>query len=513
MKKLVLLCLLVAITACKKKQEYPPLKELASALFTTDLKPFYHGVASGDPLQDAVIIWTRVTPETQLPEVNVSWEVAIDSAFFNVMKSGSTTTGPEKDYTVKVDVTGLDPDTIYYFRFEALDGRSIIGRTKTTPVNGDSLEFAVVSCSSYQWGYFNSYGRIAEESPLDAVVHLGDYIYEHGEGGYGDTSIGRIHIPKHEIVSLEDYRTRYAQYRLDQDLRAAHQNHPFIAVWDDHEITNNAYADGAQNHQPDEGDYMTRRDIARQVYYEWMPIREQKDLYRKINFGSIADLIMLDGRLAGRTKQADSMTDPSRDDADRTMLGKEQFEWFKDQLQSSKARWKLIGNQVIFSYQDWGYSGFRLNMDSWDGYPVEQQMIVDFIRDNAIADVMFLTGDTHSSWAFEATNDPFEQYDEKTGDGAIGIEFGVTSLNSANSNERFPTDSVKLHEGRIANSDINPHLKYVNMRDHGYLKLTLTDSTGLAEFKIIETTRKPDPGIKIDKVVKVRSGSTKLILD
>ncbi|NNK87142.1 MAG: alkaline phosphatase [Flavobacteriaceae bacterium] len=513
MKKFILFIVVLCVWSCKKNQDYPLLNELTSDFYSEEMKPFYHGVASGDPSQEAVIIWTRVTPEHKLPEIKVKWELSADSLFYNVIKSGSLKTSPERDYTVKVDVQGLEPNQFYYYRFEALDSQSIIGRTKTTPENSEDLHFAVASCSSVQWGYFNSYGRIAEEPVLDAVIHLGDYIYEHGKDGYGDTTIGRIHLPEHEILSLEDYRTRYAQYRLDSDLRNAHKNHPFISVWDDHEITNNAYADGAQNHQEDEGDYMTRREIARQVYYEWMPIREQKDLYRTISFGGQADLIMLDGRLAGRSKQADSLDDPIRTDEAHTMLGKDQFNWFNDQLRSSKARWKLIGNQVIFSYQDWGYSGFRLNMDSWDGYPREQESIADFIRKDSIKNVVFLTGDTHSAWAFEATNDPFESYDRDTGQGAIGVEFGVTSINSANSNERNPTDSVKVHESKIVNSKINPHLKYVNMRDHGYLKLTLNDSLGIAEFKIIGTTRQRDPEITVDKVVKVKSGSTKLIID
>ena len=388
--------------------------------------------------------------------------------FTEIVASGITQTGPERDYTVKIDVDqGLSPGTQYYYRFKALDGTSITGQTMTAPAEADQLKFAVVSCSNYEWGYFNAYARVAEEANLNAVLHLGDYIYEYAPGVYGDTTIGRLNIPPHEIISLQDYRDRYAQYRLDPDLRAAHARHPFINIWDDHEITNNSYKTGAENHQPEEGDYQTRKAIARQVYYEWLPIRENDQHYRAFSFGQLAHLYMLDERLAGRTRQADSLTDATLLSTDRSMLGPEQLSWFTEQLRSSKAQWKLIGNQVIFSYLDWGFPGFSKNLDAWDGYPVEQEKIAAMLRTENIENVVILTGDTHSAWAFEATNKPFEAYDPRTGEGAIAVEFGVTSINSANSNERAPTDTVKEHEKKIVNSSINPHLKYANMRDHG----------------------------------------------
>ena len=511
MKKInIILFVALAFTACQKKKSYPPLNEITSALRTLELKPFYHGVASGDPMPESVMLWTRVTPETELPEIEVLWEIATDEDFKKITGKGTFKTTKERDYTVKVEATELTPNTAYFYRFKALKATSATGKTKTAAQDAETLKFAVVSCSNYEFGYFNAYGRIAEEPGLSAVVHLGDYIYEYGPGVYGDTTVARVHIPEHEILSLEDYRSRYSQYRLDPDLQAAHASHPFITIWDDHEITNNSYKDGAQNHQDDEGDYKTRSEIARKVYYEWMPIREQQQLYRTFSFGNLADVIMLDERLAGRTKQADSLTDPSLKSESRTMLGKTQFNWFANTLKNSKATWKIIGNQVIYSYLDWGYERFKTNLDAWDGYPVEQQKVADLITGNAIKNVIFITGDTHTAWAIEATNNPFENYNKETGEGAFAIEFGTTSINSGNANERFPTDSVKAHEQKIVNSNSNPHLRYTNMRDHGYLLLTLKSTEATADYKIISTLKTRDNGVKTDKTFKVSEGETKL---
>ncbi|HYF01805.1 MAG TPA: alkaline phosphatase D family protein, partial [Patescibacteria group bacterium] len=302
------------------------LKPTVEIPFDEKLKPFYHGVASGDPVQDRVIIWTRVTPETE-GDVQVFWRMATDTALKNIVAKGLFTTGQSRDYTVKIDVGGLQPNTTYYYGFTALGRNSLTGRTKTAPVTTDRLRFAVVSCSNYQQGFFNAYGRIAERNDLDAVIHLGDYIYEYEEGGFGyNDKAQRGHEPKHEIVTQSEYRIRHSFYKLDPDLRRIHQQHPFIAVWDDHETANDAYKDGAQNHQSDkEGDWQQRKVAGKNAYMEWMPIREQESrIYRTLNYGNLAELIMLDTRLEGRQKQADSATDPSLNDPNRTMLGTEQ---------------------------------------------------------------------------------------------------------------------------------------------------------------------------------------------
>lgn len=473
------------------------------------MAPFYHGVASGDPLADRVIIWTRVTPEDSLPSIKVMWEVASDDSFSKIVNKGDIETNPSKDYTVKVDVNGLEEGTRYFYRFRALGKTSITGKTKTASQNAESIAFGVVSCSNYDFGYFNAYGALAKEE-LDAVIHLGDYIYEYEPGYYGDSTAGRTLIPEKEIVTLQDYRSRYSQYRLDKDLIAAHANHPFINIWDDHEITNDSYKDGAKNHQPDEeGSYEDRKRIARQVYYEWIPIRDGNKHFRKFEFGELADLIMLDERLEGRTEQVDSLEDLTLMDASRTMLGVEQREWLIDQLTSSKTKWKVIGNQVIFSYLNYGRPNFQINLDSWDGYPAERNLISEAMK--KMDNVVFITGDTHSSWAFEVTNDPFEGYDAETGEGAFAVEFGTTSISSGNSNEYSPDSVVRLHEKKIINTPINPHLKFGNMRDHGYLILAVTLERTTSTFKFMETLQEPgNYSFKEVKTYAVNSGEVKL---
>jgi alkaline phosphatase D len=474
MKILTFVSLLVAIFACQPKSSLPKLDDPLSDLLDPSLKPFYYGVASGDPLQDAVIIWTKVSPDDSVAQLTVSWELASDSKFTKVIAGGDFITDPDRGYTVKVDVKGLDAGTRYFYRFNYDGAYSPVGRTMTaTGQVTDSVKFAVVSCSNYEFGPFNAYGALAERDDINAVLHLGDYIYEYGEKGYGDTTTGRFHLPPYEILSLSDYRTRYGQYRLDKDLMEAHQKHPFITIWDDHEIANDAYKDGAENHQPgEEGPYDTRRKIARKVYYEWMPVRPSENLYRKFDFGEMVDLIMLDERLAGRTAPVDSVTDPSIANEDRAMLGEPQLTWFHDQLKSSQSTWKVIGNQVIFSYLNWGFPTFSINLDSWDGYPGERAKIIQNIKENGIKNVVFVTGDTHSSWALEVTDDPFDSYDKE---GAVAVEFGTTSINSGNTNERTGiTDSMVIaHEKSIMGAPKNPQLKFTNMRDHGYLELAL----------------------------------------
>ncbi len=278
--------------------------------FDPSLKPFYHGVASGDPLKSQVIIWTRVTPDVD-EAVNVSWRISTTPDMNNVVNSGVVTTDLSRDYTVKVDVTGLQPATTYYYDFLAMGASSIVGRTKTAPEgDADQLRFAVVSCSNYQNGFFNAYERISERNDLDAVIHLGDYIYEYETGEFGSD---RGHLPENEIISLTDYRVRYSYYRLDQQLRKVHQQAPFITIWDDHEFANNAWMDGAQNHQPEEGDWNVRKNNAYQAYFEWMPVRSPvsgtnpNQIYRKINYGDMLDLLLLDTRIEGREEQEGSV--------------------------------------------------------------------------------------------------------------------------------------------------------------------------------------------------------------
>lgn len=447
------------------------------------LTVFQHGVASGDPLSDRVIVWTKVSPSDSLSNVEVDWELASSEDFNSILKYGKYTTSSDRDYTVKIDLKGLNPDSRYFYRFKALGDTSIIGKTKTTPVNADSLQLAIVSCSNYEWGYFNVYGRIADRNDLDAVLHLGDYIYEYGVREYG-ANLGRVHEPSTEIITLDDYRTRYSLYRRDKDLMAAHANHPFIVIWDDHEIANNSYVSGAQNHQEDEGPYEARKAAARKAYYEWMPIREGEKLYRKFSFGDLAEVFMLDERLEGRTKQLESMDDPDYESEERSMLGEEQLDWLKANLTASESSWKIIGNQVIYSDLNRGlvFPDRPRNMDSWDGYPVEKKDIAKTILNNSIENVIWITGDTHSSWVFNTVV-------EGVSDQPIAVEFGATSITSSNYDERTAIDTVRMAEQLYLKG--NPHLKYSNLADHGYVLLTLSANQAKAQYYFVDTVIEP----------------------
>lgn len=507
--RLIFVIGLSLLVACSSRKEQPrkPLTEAVSHLYDSALKPFYHGVASGDPLPDRVIIWTRVTPEDSAARIPVRWEVADTPDFSQLVQSDTLSTTPSRDYTVKVDVQGLRAGTVYYYRFHALNRTSPTGRTKTTPTGkADSLKFAVVSCSNWEWGYFNAYARIAEKE-LDAVIHLGDYIYEYGVGRYGDTTIGRINIPPHEIVTLQDYRTRHSLYRMDEGLRAMSSAHPLIAIWDDHEVANNSYKEGAENHQPDkEGDFFARRDAARQAYYEWLPIRDGETHYRSFPFGGLAHLIMLDERLEGR--EAPPAT-PEEAQRQRSMLGETQLKWLLDNLHTP-SQWKVIGNQVIFSDIDLrpAYPKMPRNLDAWDGYLVEKQLIKQFILDNRLNNIVFITGDTHAAWGIEVATDVPKTYNSRTSAGAFAVEFGTTSVSSANDNEYRHTDTVKLMEQKLLSK--NPHIKYLNDRDHGYLLLTLTPEKARAEYFVVETLRTIDGRERKDKTLEVKSGTVRL---
>ncbi|HHP7240766.1 MAG TPA: alkaline phosphatase D family protein [Cyclobacteriaceae bacterium] len=520
--------------------------------FDASLEPFFHGVASGDPLSDRVIIWTRVTPGDDFTgsDIEVEWFVATDPGMSDIVSSGTFTTNAERDYTVKVDVEGLNAATTYYYAFSALEGNSLIGRTRTTPTAAaDQLRFAVVSCSNLQHGYFNGFGRIADREDLDAVIHLGDYIYEYGTGpgtyGFDSSRLDRSHIPDTEILALADYRTRYSLYRLDADLRRAHQQHPFIAVWDDHESANDAYKDGAENHNDGEGDWETRKAISRQVYFEWMPIRESEDasIYRTISYGDLADLIMLDTRIEGREEQILDITNEALYAPTRTLLGQEQKTWFFNELRNSTAKWKVIGNQVIFSEFHVGWAadpnlGQTFEsvesdfLDIWDGYPFERNSIIDSIALNQIDNVIILTGDFHSTFAFDVAKfpsifslsdplylaDPLADtglpgYDPASQTGSFAVEFATPSITSANFDENFTlilggdevlaaqtTAFLELQINTPLADTIpgvggfipNPHMKFNDLDRHGYFLLDLKEGQAQADWYYVDILNPDD---------------------
>jgi alkaline phosphatase D len=506
-KASLLFLVLLIIFSCQKppQEKSKKLNELVSPLFDASLKPFYHGVASGDPLTDAVIIWTRVTPEDSVASVNAKWEVSDTPSFDNILQSDTAAALADHDYTIKVDVKNLKPATFYYYRFKALGNMSPVGRTTTISTSSEKISVAVVSCSNWEFGYFNAYRGIAKKN-LDAVVHLGDYIYETPRGGYGNKDIDRKHLPENKLVSLADYRIRYSQYHLDEGLRLARMTHPFITVWDDHEVANDVYASGAKAHDNNsDGDFFKRKAAAKKAYYEWMPIREKDKLYRTFAFGKLASLIMLDERLEGREKQLEQNSDSALF-TDRSMLGKEQLAWFEKELSDQIPTWKIIGNQVLFSDLDQSAKtpGHQRNLDSWDGYPVEKKAIEDFITSNKILNVVFLAGDTHTSWALNVVPDPFS----KNPKSPIAVEFGATSISSGNANESAPDDSVKVREQKLLR--VNPHLKYVNQRDHGYLLLTVTPQKVTTDYYFVETLARPDEGERLEKSFSVLAGKSLL---
>ncbi len=476
--------------------------ELRNSLRTQNA-PFYHGVASGDPLHDRVIIWTRVTPE-QIDQnlISVKWRMALDANMTEIISSGQALTGQAKDYTVKVDVINLKPGTCYFFDFEFNGARSAVGRTRTADMGkNDNVRFAVVSCANYQHGYFNVYKSIAERDDLHAVLHLGDYIYEYGVGVYSANMADRLHAPIFETVSLDDYRLRYAHYRLDKDLQDAHQKHPFICVWDDHESANDSWVNGAQNHQPTtEGPWAVRKNNAVQAYFEWMPIREtsfEKSIYRKIEYGDLVNLYMLDTRLEGRMQQIQA-TSPSLNNIDRTILGATQKLWLKEQLLNSTAKWNLIGQQVMMAPLKNAF-GFPLFTDLWDGYPVERDEILNFFQSADIKNVVVLTGDFHTSWANQL---PASNYNPSTGEGVAAVEFVTTSINS-------PSIQVNLTPQQI--TQINPHINWFDLEKRGYVLVDVKADQTQAEWYFNENVYAQNAPSYFARSFVVKNGEKNLL--
>lgn len=332
---------------------------------------FLHGVASGDPLKDRVILWTRVTPQDTSLRLEVVWEIATDDKFSQIINTGKVQTAKAQDFTVKVDADKLKSGQAYYYRFKFGSVISTVGRTKTLPETTNSVQFAVCSCSNYPAGYFYVYREMAKQE-VDAIIHLGDYIYEYGKDGYATedaAKLGRTLAADNdkEIIKLDDYRKRYALYHTDLDLQAAHARHPFIVIWDDHELANDAWKEGAENHQPaTEGSFLDRKLAALQAYFEWMPIRpvsatDHLNIYRQFDYGTLVQLTMLDTRILARDQQleyANYMTatglDIAKFQADltsttRTLMGYTQREWLQKKLAQSTATWNVLGQQVLMS--------------------------------------------------------------------------------------------------------------------------------------------------------------------
>jgi alkaline phosphatase D len=494
---------LVVSTACSSSsgESTPPLPELPEYEWNGPEGPeslFEHGVASGDPLADAVVIWTRLSSEetpAEPPDSNdpleVWWELSLDEAFTQRVAQGTMRAEPDRDFTAKVDVTGLVWGRYYYYRFFAQGRQSPVGRTRLAPKGNEAsqLRFGVCSCSNYGFGWFHGYRHMAARADLDAVLHLGDYFYEYGDGTFpdGDEQLRPLQ-PPNETVTLDDYRTRFSHYRKDADLQECHRQHPFIVVWDDHETANNSWVGGAENHQEEtEGPWEDRKAAGRQAFFEWIPIREDpennpgNELYRALKYGDLADIIMLDTRIEGREEQGPlPVVIPDSPDNPERIISAEQEAWFQEQLSNSTAKWKIVGNQVVMSL--WQIINptdgavTYANEDQWNGYPKGRTTMMEYIRDNEISNVVVVTGDVHSSWAMDVTVGD-GSYDPGTREGAVGVEFVAPGITAP---LEIAQEIVDLFV------DNSPHIRYAEAQRRGYLVLDVQEDKTQSDWYLLD---------------------------
>ena len=499
---------------------------------------FAHGVASGDPATNSVVLWTRVRLEgaNAGATARVTWEIAADKAFNEIRASGDVVTGASRDWTVKAVPGNLTPGTAYYYRFRIGDARSPVGRTKTLPAGAvANARFAVVSCSNYPYGYFNVYDQIARRDDLDAIIHLGDYIYEYGRNGYGGESgavLGRNHEPAHEITSLADYRRRHAQYKSDPASQAMHAAHALIPIWDDHETSNDSWKGGAENHQPEtEGAWAARRRAALQAYYEWMPVREPSHspeaFFRSYSYGDLLTLCAIETRLMARAQQFEyseivrglkTPQDVERFkneilwDQTREMLGAAQSDYlartFAETSQAGRP-WRLIANQIIManvispdlsphmSEEDiialdaqWDQGrafveasklGLPSNFDAWDGYPAARERFYNLVSQTDTA-MIVVTGDTHTWWA----NDLVDRSGAQR-----GVELGTHSVTSPSPYNKNFLGGKGAEYALLTNRD-NKAVRYLSGESHGYIDLNVGRNEAHARFMAVDTVESPN---------------------
>lgn len=509
---------------------------------------FTHGVASGEPSASSVLLWTRFVAAN---DTRLRCEVAADSRFTNVIGGGDLTARGEADHTAKLTVTGLRPGQWYFYRFIAPDGSmSTVGRTRTLP-DGDVARFglALFSCSNLPFGWFNAYGHVAQRSDVDLVVHCGDYLYEYPVGTYPsakDALPGRLVQPSSEMVTLADYRLRHACYRLDPDLQRLHALFPMIAQWDDHELTNDAWENGAENHQPEtEGDWATRKAVAERVYREWMPVSEAA--YSSYEIGSLATLFRLETRVTGRTKQLElsdalagrgdmakalaEFRDGPWSAADRSLMGKTQEKWLYDGLAASTRKgtaWQIIAQQLVmgngrFPAQaiDWvpasapdyvrqrteagvaaSSAGLPYNLDAWDGYPAARTRLYEAAL-AADANMVVLSGDSHNAWGYDLG--------DKGSNGkriATGVEFAGHSVTSPGFEAYVP--AVAPADVAKALKDTNPDLIFSDTSRRGYVSLEISPATVTGAWHFMADIRSRSTALAETRQMRVRKGQRTL---
>ena len=505
----------LALTGCAGSRQKPPAQRFA------------HGVASGDPTAASVVLWTRLSGISG--DMPVSWEIAHDRQFTHLAGRGDASALADRDFTVKVEADGLEPGTRYFYRFRAGSAVSPVGRTRTLPRGAvAALGFAVASCSNYPFGYFNAYEAIALDPQVDFVLHLGDYLYEYAADGWGaerGVSLGRLHRPAGEIVTLADYRTRHAQYKGDLQSQALHAAHPLIPLWDDHESANNPWTGGAENHQSaTEGAWSDRRAAATRAWFEWMPVRDPEpsqaawDYWRSFRFGDLATLVTLETRHGARSRQIDYGDHPEAlagpegarrflaevvGDPARRLLSGEQERFVSAALAASVQAgqpWRLVGNQVpmartaaprlsdadlaslapvapadelerVRRLAKRGALGLPLYLDPWDGYPAARERFYAGARVAGARDLLVLTGDSHSFWA-NALHDG-------AGD-SVGLELGTTGITSPGDFARLGRDGARLLDRRLAEG--NPEVLWTDGLHNGYLRLRLTPARAQADY-------------------------------
>ncbi len=456
--------------------------------------PFIYGVASGDPLKDGVIIWTKLEPEVPIP-LNITWEVSTTADMSQVVQEGFLATDADKAWTVKVDVSGLNPNTYYYYRFkDTSDNYSIVGRTKTAPDGMvDQLNFATTSCTSIYSGFFNAYKKIAERDNLDGVIHVGDYIYDYPDQ---DEEV-RIPMPYPiDPLYLDEWRQLHTYYLLDPDLRAARQQHPFIVIWDNHDI---------------DTDTEEQFDQAVQAFHEHLPTRPNPDapnkIYRSLHYGDLLDIMMID---AEQFSQQDEIGED-----EFSILGTEQYDWLTNELENSFARWRIIGNQKLFNL--WSVEGSPVELPigngevvdpgSWDGYQLEREQLMLLLRDYGIGNNIVLSGDLHFFMATDMAIYPLNEnmYNPLTGFGSVGVEFMGGSMSRGNLDEAgyAATLSELLLE---LSFDLNPHHVYANLIDHGYGTLRITPDDVIAQAWLVDKLEQSDEEV-MDTALIVRNGT------